>query len=690
MKRKKKIEEMGTNLKGRLKNTMLPKNKAIFSLFEAVVNSIHSIDERINSCNDFTIEDAKIVVILNRELSLNIDSDRSLEDICGFTITDNGIGFNKENYKSFKTFDSEYKASLGCRGVGRLTWLKVFNKSHVDSRYMENGSIKELNFDFLPQTGISNISETSGNISEELQTTITLSDVNPDYYKTLPKSAETIAKQLLEHCIWYFLRDGGAPDIIIRDDGDSSVEISLIDVYDNYMASSSKRDTFKIYDVEFFITHVFVRSGTNSEHTLSFCAADRTVLDEPLTNKIVGLFGPIEIDNESYAYKGYVTSDFLSESVTPERTSFNISAFPSEITKGVEITMQEIKQEALAKVKSFLYKYLEENIIEGKERLCSFIANKAPRYQILQSKLSEEELVVNPRISDKDLDLKLYGYLSTLERELMAEGHDLMVPGNIEEKEDYSQRISGYMEKAIELKRSDLANYVAHRRVIIDLLEKAIQVTKSGKFNREDVIHKLIIPMICESTELRSEDTNLWLINESLAFHDFFASDKPLCSMASIECNSNKEPDILSLTLFDNPLLVGEQTGYQTMGSVTIIEFKKPMRNDFIENVETKDPIAQALGYLNRVREGQAQKNGRPIILAENVPGFCYIIGDLTPHMINCAKMKDLKLTHDRLGYFGYNSNFNAYIEVISFDKLIITAKQRNRAFFDKLGLPTN
>ena len=43
--------------------------------------------------------------------------------------------------------------------------------------------------------------------------------------------------------------------------------------------------------------------------------------------------------------------------------------------------MQEIKQEALAKVKSFLYKYLEENIIEGKERLCSFIANKAPRYQ---------------------------------------------------------------------------------------------------------------------------------------------------------------------------------------------------------------------------------------------------------------------------------------------------------------------
>ena len=146
MKRKKKIEEMGTNLKGRLKNTMLPKNKAIFSLFEAVVNSIHSIDERINSCNDFTIEDAKIVVILNRELSLNIDSDRSLEDICGFTITDNGIGFNKENYKSFKTFDSEYKASLGCRGVGRLTWLKVFNLKQVLATYLKQAVIFQKSF----------------------------------------------------------------------------------------------------------------------------------------------------------------------------------------------------------------------------------------------------------------------------------------------------------------------------------------------------------------------------------------------------------------------------------------------------------------------------------------------------------------------------------------------------------------
>ena len=38
---------------------------------------------------------------------------------------------------------------------------------------------------------------------------------------------------------------------------------------------------------------------------------------------------------------------------------------------------------------------------------------------------------------------------------------------------------------------------------------------------------------------------------------------------------------------------------------------------------------------------------------------------------------------------FGHNPNYKAYIEVISFDRLVNAAKERNKAFFDKLGLPT-
>ena len=36
------------------------------------------------------------------------------------------------------------------------------------------------------------------------------------------------------------------------------------------------------------------------------------------------------------------------------------------------------------------------------------------------------------------------------------------------------------------------------------------------------------------------------------------------------------------------------------------------------------------------------------------------------------------------------DKNYKAYIEVVSFDRLLNGARERNRAFFDKLGLPTN
>lgn len=71
-------------------------------------------------------------------------------DIIGFEIIDNGVGFNTDNFTSFQTLDSEFKIDLGCRGVGRLLWLKAFNKVSVKSVYEENGNIYTRTFDLMP------------------------------------------------------------------------------------------------------------------------------------------------------------------------------------------------------------------------------------------------------------------------------------------------------------------------------------------------------------------------------------------------------------------------------------------------------------------------------------------------------------------------------------------------------------
>ena len=113
------------------------------------------------------------------------------------------------------------------------------------------------------------------------------------------------------------------------------------------------------------------------------------------------------------------------------------------------------------------------------------------------------------------------------------------------------------------------------------------------------------------------------------------------------------------------------------------------MRNDASEG-EEKDPIEQCLGYLQRIRDGNVTtRNGRPLGNAEDLPGFCYVVCDITPAIKKRCGIHDLTITSDGLGFFGYKKSYKAYIEVISFDRLVNGAKQRNRAFFDKLGLPT-
>ena len=275
-----------------------------------------------------------------------------------------------------------------------------------------------------------------------------------------------------------------------------------------------------------------------------------------------------------------------------------------------------------------------------------------------------------------------------IEAELLSEGHDLMVPDGIEDVDEYNKRIDAYLSKASEMKRSDLANYVAHRRVILDLLGKAIVRDKEGKYSKEEVIHKLIMPMQKVSDDIRFEDSNLWLVDERLAFHSYLASDKSLISLPITESKSTKEPDLLGLNIYDNPLLINDGESLP-LASITVIEIKRPMRND-AKAGEDKDPIEQALRYLNRVREGSVLTgNGRPIPNSENIPGFCYVICDITVTIKERCNYLDLQVTSDKLGYFGFHKTYNAYIEVVSFDRLLNMARERNKAFFDKLGLPS-
>ena len=118
---------------------------------------------------------------------------------------------------------------------------------------------------------------------------------------------------------------------------------------------------------------------------------------------------------------------------------------------------------------------------------------------------------------------------------------------------------------------------------------------------------------------------------------------------------------------------------------ITIIELKRPMRKSY---PATDDPFKQMQDYIDNIQNGKVTDfEGR--LIQKNTPFFCYLICDFTPEIIKQSKSANLTKTPDDEGYFGYWQNYNAYIEVISYTKLLDNAKKRNMAFFQKLGLPT-
>ncbi|HFG2042750.1 TPA: ATP-binding protein [Vibrio cholerae] len=667
-----------TNLKGRLRNTSLPKSHGLMPVFEAVVNSIHSIEEKGNS------DTGKVVLRINRATQESLDFDaKSLPPILGFTITDNGCGFDETNFKSFETLDSDHKIDKGCRGVGRLMWLKVFDLVEVESHFIDvDSQLKKRVFRFNDKSGVH--SENVQVATEQQSgTQIKLVGFDESYRKQVPTKGLTVANQLLEHVLWYFVRQGSAPNIQVEDAGEIFELDSLLE---EHMHESALLETIKIRDYAFDLTHIKFRASVNKKHQLALCAANRLVKEESIQGKIPGLYGKISDASGEFTYTCYVSSGYLDDRVRSERTSFDIAENVEDMLN--EVSFKDIRDAVLERTKEYLQDVLTENVSAGRKRVDDFINSHAPRYRPIAHYVAEEQLIVDPEKSDKEIELHLHAQWYEVERQLVSEGHDIMQPQNEEHIEQYKERLSEYLQKAEDLKQSDLANYVSHRKVIIDLLQKSIERLDDGKYAREDMIHELIMPMRKDSSEVLLDSCNLWLIDERLAFHNYLASDKTLNAMPITGNDSTKEPDLLSLRVFDNPLLVNDQNSFP-LASITVVEIKRPMRNDMREG-EDKDPIAQALGYVERIREGQAKtKSGLLIPRNHDIPAYCYIVCDLTSTMVTRCKNFSLTMTADGMGFFGYNPNYKAYIEVISFNQLVRAAKERNRAFFDKLGLPS-
>lgn len=675
-----------TSLAGRVRNTSLPKSHALLPLLEAVVNGVQALDARFGDA----IERGRLTVKVRRspQDDLGFGSagpGRALNPIVGFSIEDNGVGFTPENMASFETLDSDYKAGIGCRGVGRLLWLKAFDRVSIRSAYADGAAemLRGRKFRFSIEREVEHVEDPDG--FEDTGTVVLLDGFKDAFQRNAPKTVDAIAREVFEHCIWYFLRPGGAPEVTIVDDDEA---VSLKELMDDFVYSEMPTTTIDVKGEKFDMVNLCLKSSTrNPAPKLYWCAASRVVLEENITSKVPGLYGRLKDETSAeFTYVCYLSSDYLDAHVRSDRTAFDISERVAGTPLVDDISLDDIRAGVLQEVEKILAAPLTAARKEGTARVNDFVSNRAPRYRPVLTRLESLGVTVDPSMKDQDLELLLHRNLQKLEADAIAEGQVVFAEVGSVPMENYEERLTQYLDTVTEINQSDLAAYVFRRRTILDILARLIRSDEQGKYRREDVIHSLLIPMRTTSNEIGTDASNLWIIDERLAFHDYLASDKTLKSMPITGSDSMKEPDVIATRPVDTPVLAAEGEKLP-LPSIVVIEIKRPMRNDASEG---KDPIQQCLDYVKRVRAGGVKTaSGRPIPETPELPAFCYVVADLTPTMIDRCKYAGLRPTHDGLGYFGFNEPYKAYIEVMNFDRLVNAATERNRAFFDKLGLPS-
>lgn len=659
------------DIAGQLNSIKLSESKALWPLFETIVNSIQSIEDSPNkSCGQITI------FAQRSDSTYQTSLPNQIEHIESFIVTDNGCGFNSENYKSFNTAYSTFKIKKGCKGIGRFLWLKAFASVNVHSIYSENNCLFERAFDFGTQ-GIDFDSNTLISGEEiECKTKITLKNMLLPYKDKIPVELDVIAKKIIEHCLLFFISDM-CPKIILTDGIDT---INLNQYFNTTIKDTLIQDRFEISDHSFTIYHLKLPEGA-TKHELHLCADMHEVNSVDLKSHIPDLNKKIisTDDPVGFYYVGYLTGEYLDSIADASRTNFNYDE------KNGQISISGTGQDSLVSVSikfitAYLLDYIADIKKKTKKQVDNFVANENPTYRYLLKQYPEVYDYIPSGLSNDKLELELHKQVQKWERELKVKGQELEEANRKVDSltpDAYQQLFDTYWAGVTELSKTCLAEYVTRRKSILHLLEDTLTVQDNGKFKKEDAIHSIICPMRHTSDDVAFKEMNLWIIDERLAYHQFLASDKTIKSLPDIDSNSTKEVDI---AVFDRAFAFSGDDA--PLNTITIIEFKKP-------DNQKDNPLNQMGKYIDEIVSGQKKRaNGLSFGASGKTQFRCFAICDMSPKMESNCKNAGLSLMPDGMGYCGYHPQRNAYYEVISYPKLLADAKKRNQILFDKLFAP--
>lgn len=669
---------MKTDIEGIIREMNLSQDDVLYPIYELVINSIQAIMER-----GIKPEEGSITIELTRDKTQNeLFEKHDNFPIKTIKITDNGIGFTASNLESFEHAHSTKKINLGGKGLGRFAILSVFDSMYINSIIQTPKSNQYVKFQLTRKDGLSQPEyfETQNNLS----TTIVLEDINAKFKEESAKyTQENIADEILAHCLLYYLNKQ-APIIKVIED---NMVINLSNQFspDEYIKYSYP---YKIKNQSF--NWYFVMNDKAKYHELLLCGHNRKVKGKRI-DKIFPLFAsPIEDGDMSYYYTVYVVSEYLDSLVNMSRNEFNFPKVKGsgendsnelKFSEDVKLIIErDIDVATIAVIKEIFPEIVHERIETVKRKVESFLSSDdGLEYRHLRYDDSFLTLIPND-VDEKELDEHFHEYQFKKSKEAKKK-KDKLFKRDYSNKDDYKALLKEVVDNATQEGYSRLAQYVAHRKTVITLLEKYLDwCEKHNNYEEESVLHNLIYTMGGDQDSIPYDKHNLWLLDDRLTFHRYIYSDRQIKDHIPAEgSESRKETD---LAIYDIPYYYGEKNEYSEINSIVIFEFKRPNRSVTYEEF-SKQMADQILGVQDGALKDFKKAN---VLVKLNTPIFYYYVVDANAY----AALKQ----RARLAGFRetpYNSMMrmedNVYMEIIPYQTILTNAKRRNKIFFKKLGI---
>ena len=656
---------IATDISGIIHELRIKEEDFLLAFFELVINAIQAIAEKGDTRN------GKIDIYVERE-----EHDEDLfggRVIKSVRIEDNGIGFTDKNYESFTRSHSTKKADIGGKGVGRFAVLSVFEEMRVSSTYKED-SLKKIEFTLNREDGLSEPSYPKEETENVTGTTVYVSKLNELFKeKSASYDLESIADNILEHCLLYYLTKQ-APSIAIHE-GDETINLSsqfsVNDFIDEIYKDTVKGQEFQLY---------FVKGNKRRVHQYSLCANNRVVKSKNVPTVFPLFSSPIIEDNKPVFIRIYVISDYLNEIVNMSRNELD---FPKR--KESENSSRLYESDVDTIVVQAISSIFKQNVEQRKEntfkKIASFMAKDAGlpyRHLTISDNFLEG---VSDDVKDEEIDEKLHALSYKKSVESRAKCQKLL-DRDYSNKEDYQKLLKEVVDATTDEGNLQLAQYIAKRKTVIALFEKFLAWMEATKdYTEEKTLHNLLFTMGGSNATVPYDKHNLWLLDDRLTFFGFITSDKAIRLHAPLEglTDCGKETDI---AVYDVPFIYGEKGDYGVINAVLIFELKRPGRLLTYEEF-SKQMREQTLG----IRSGKkVNEEGKVIRTNDTVPIHFYYVVDENAYgaIKGDAKMENFSETPFHSLYRTVN---NTTQEILTYDSMLVNAKRRNQIFFTKLGI---